>query len=153
MIPQGERRLLDSLNASRGYHELLIRYKEDWPRCIYCGQSIRTDYDLAYQLFITADLWWDGKAITHNALRSVLMENEQFEERSSGKIFRQPDNYGLCPFREWCRRELGKTGVVIADIDNGLRRYGPRFNLDSNGDAMLIEKKEKWPTETNRPQN
>lgn len=106
---------------------------------------IRIDQDRAMALFLAAELWWDNRPMTHAELRAILLENEQWEERSTMRRFHRPNSYGLDPFREWCRRELGETGVVVVDVDNVVRRYGRRFMLDEAGDAMLIEKKEQWP--------
>ena len=146
-MTEGERRIYESLSPSRGSHTLTIIYTQNWPRCTLCRQAVRTDADIAYKMFCDASLLWDGKALTHNELRTILMDGETFMERGSGGSFRRPGEYGLDPVREWARRELGKTGVVLADIDIAVRRYGPRFGLNSNGDAMLIEKKERWPNE------
>jgi hypothetical protein len=46
--------------------------------------------------------------------------------------------------REWMRRELpgSKDGMVIADLDLAVRRYGERYGLDAEGDLLLLEKKE-----------
>ena len=138
--------LLKSLDAVRGYHVLKIIYKSDWPKCSKCNQAITTDADFAYSLFCDADLWWDGGAVAHNKLRQILLGKDDDTERQSNHNFRDPQNYNLIPFREWARRELGRTGLVLADIDTGVRRFGPRFSLGPDGDAMLIETKERWPS-------
>jgi hypothetical protein len=46
--------------------------------------------------------------------------------------------------REWMRRILPgpREGIVISDLDIGIRRYGPNYDLDGEGDLMLMEKKE-----------
>ena len=52
--------------------------------------------------------------------------------------------HGIDSFREWGRRCLPRpgAGMVITDLDIGIRRYGNNFGLDQEGDLMLIEKKE-----------
>lgn len=119
-----------------------INYTSEWPRCAECGQLIRTDADLAYKMFADASLAWDGKPIDHYELRDLLLGDELWIERESGGKFNRPEEYGLNPLREWCRRELGRTGVVVVDIDAVVRRYGDRFGLDAVGDQMLVEIKE-----------
>lgn len=60
----------------------------------------------------------------------------------SEHVWRQ--GHGIDPLREWMRRELpnASDGIVIIDADCAVRRYGPNYGLDSDGDLMLIEKKE-----------
>lgn len=60
----------------------------------------------------------------------------------SDHVWRQ--GYGRDPMREWMRREFpgGKDGLVLVDLDLAVRRYGPKYDLDAEGDLMLIEKKE-----------
>jgi len=129
----------------RGCHILRIEYAKKWPRCPQCNQDIRTDADLAYSMFCEAKLYWDNREITHDELRQILLQNQDLPIDSKNQ-FRSPESYGLDPFREWGRRELGRD-IVLVDLDIAIRRYGPRFGLDSDGDLMLVEKKETWPCE------
>jgi len=149
---EGERRIYywisDGLKSNprwRGCHTLKVEYAQGWPRCSLCKQDIRTDAELAYSMFCEAKLYWDNREITHDELREILLQHPEPAMNSRNR-FRNPESYGLDPFREWGRRELGR-GIVLADLDIAIRRYGPRFGLDSDGDLMLIEKKEVWPCE------
>jgi len=151
-MTEGEKRIYGSIdhgmkaNGSRwrGCHNLKIEYAQSWPRCSLCGQDIRIDADLAYSMFCEANLYWDNKEITHDELRQALL-GVPGSARDSRNQFRNPESYGLDPFREWGRRELGRS-IVLADLDIAIRRYGPRFGLDADGDLMIIEKKEVWPS-------
>ena len=150
-MTEGERRIYtfisDGLEASekkwRGSHTLRIYYKDSWPICQHCKQDVRTDSDMAYNMFLNASLEWDGELINHDDLRVIMLEQNEKAIDSQGK-FRSPGSYGLDPFREWGRRELGKS-IVLIDLDIAVRRYGSRFGIDSEGDLMLVEKKEHWP--------
>ena len=71
-MTEGERRLAESLHPIRGVHALTVIYIANWPRCPGCRQAIRTDPDLAYELFLNAGLRWDGKSISHDELRNIL---------------------------------------------------------------------------------
>ena len=150
-MTEGERRIYTWISKSmsarglswRGCHVLQVVYITKWPICGTCKQAIRTDSDLAYRMFCEAKLFWDGKAINHDELRQILLQTNELAVNSNGG-FRYPGTYGLDPFREWGRRELGLC-IVIADLDYAVRRYGERFGLDAEGDLMLIEKKERWP--------
>ena len=147
-MTEGERRIYNWIsdrmkdNNYRGAHTLVVHYKREWPICDCCGQSIRVDSDLGYAMFCEASLRWDGREISHNELREILLgiECEAIDCNSS---FRRPGEYGLDAFREWGRRELGRN-IVLIDLDISVRRYGTRFGLSEDGDLMLIEKKELW---------
>ena len=127
----------------RGSHTMVVEYKRPWPICECCGQHVRVDADTAYMMFCESSIKWNGENITHNELRFKLLGIDDGVTDSKGS-FRNPASYGIDPFREWGRRELGKN-IVLIDLDIAVRRYGDRFGLDSNGDLMLIEKKERWP--------
>jgi len=151
-MTEGEKRIYDWISHRmdsdprwRGCHTLKIEYVQNWPCCPLCKQDIRTNADLAYSMFCVAKLYLDNREITHDELREILLQHPETAMNSRNQ-FRNPESYGLDPFREWGRRELGRD-IVIADLDVAIRRYGPRFGLDSDGDLMLIEKKEIWPRE------
>jgi hypothetical protein len=115
-----------------------------WPRCECCKQSIRSDPDLAYNMFLCAKLYWDNKEISHDTLRDIFLGLSESKAVNSNGSLKYPGEYGVDPVREWMRRELGGS-IVIIDADYAVRRYGKRFNLSADGDLMLIEKKERWP--------
>lgn len=149
-MTEGERRIYRWIERNhksdgdpfRGAHTLKVYYQDTWPVCECCGQAVRVDVDTAYQMFCRATLKWDGKDVSHDELRDILLGLPSSIEDSQN-TFRSASSYGLDPFREWGRRELGRN-VVLADIDVALRRYGERFGLSADGDLMLIEKKERW---------
>ena len=128
----------------RGFHVFGVQYSSEWPKCEWCNQAIRSDKNLAYSMFVNATVFWDGEQITHDQLRDNLLGIVGSEAVDSKCHFRNPSEYGIDPVREWMRRELG-LNIVIVDLDYAVRRYGTRFGLDSEGDLMLIEKKEVWP--------
>jgi len=149
---EGEKRIYGSVDQGmkssgsrwRGCCTLRSEYASNWPHCSLCGQDIRTNADLAYQMFCNAKLYLDDKELTHDEFRQILLGVPE-PARDSKNQFRNPESYGLDPFREWGRRELGRS-IVLADLDIAIRRYGPRFGLDADGDLMIIEKKEVWPS-------
>jgi len=149
-MTEGERRIYTYISESmeklgtkyRGAHTLRIHYDCVWPVCDCCKQAVRINSDEAYNMFLRATLIWNGKEVTHEELRYILLGISDDVIDSHG-VFRNPESYGIDPFREWGRRVLGKS-IVLADLDISVRRYGSRFDLDSHGDLMLIEKKETW---------
>lgn len=136
--------MVKSSKEWRGSHTLRVYYRDQWPTCHCCNQAVRIDADTAYEMFMNAKIEWNGTEISHEQLRGILLGQKEGAVNSGGR-FRNAGSYGIDPFREWGRRELGRE-IVLADLDIAVRRYGRRFGLDESGDLMLIEKKEVWPS-------
>lgn len=79
----------------------------------------------------------------------------------SEHIFRNPEFYKIEPLREWIRRMMpnASDGFVVIDLDYNrgmddlgknvwIRRYGQRYDLDEQGDAMIISIKENRGRQT-----
>lgn len=145
-------------NRWRGVHLLEVQYADTFPMCPCCGQAIRDDPDLAFELFLGADKTWDGERATEDELLAHVLGPRVQGTWTPSRPFRNPQFYGIHPVREFFRRRApsasggcivdGVTysgGMVLADADCFYRRWGVAFGLDSVGDLGLMEWKERWP--------